>query len=101
MQIADTLDAYFASQTACLLATPASDTAEEVRALWQCAPWTKESAKGVTTRPWTATGGHSKPEELRHAKLAALRVQLAFLTYHLVEGDRSLPFAKGLFSLMP
>ena len=92
---ADSLDACFASQTVALLATPASATSEEARAVWQRAPWTKETAKGVTARPWTAAGGLLQPEHLQHAKLAALRVQLALSAYHLVEGDRTSPFAKG------
>lgn len=90
------LDASFASQTACLLASPSSSTSEEVRATWQRAPLTKEAAKGITAWPWTATAVNMKPEQLQQAKLAAIRVQLALLAYHLIEGDRSLPFVKGM-----
>ncbi|BDA43155.1 Serine/threonine-protein kinase ATR at C-terminar half [Coccomyxa sp. Obi] len=89
------LDAHFASQTACLLGSSPSSTSEEVRAVWQRAPLTKETAKGIIAWPWNATGVNMRPEHLQQAKLAAIRVQLAFLAYHLIEGDRSLPFAKG------
>lgn len=90
------LDAHFASQTACLLASSPSTTSEDVRATWQRAPLTKEAAKGIIASPWTATVVNVKPEERQQAKLAAIRVQLAFLAHHLIEGDRSLPFAKGM-----
>lgn len=90
------LDAYFASQTACLLASSPLSTSEVVRTVWQRAPLTKEIAKGIFAWPWTATAMNMKPEQLQQAKLAAIRVQLAFLAYHLIEGDRSLPFAKGM-----
>ena len=47
------------------------------------------------------TGGNTaEPDQIRHAKVAALKVQLALSAYHLIEGDRTLPFAKGMCPAM-